>query len=91
MDAFPLGKLSPEELTRWFSQMDRHDPRVLLGPGIGLDCAVIDFGDKFLVAKSDPITFTATDIGWYAVHVNANDIVHIDEAHFYIDLREFGL
>jgi hydrogenase expression/formation protein HypE len=26
------------------------------------------------VAKSDPITFTAEDIGWYAVQINANDI-----------------
>jgi len=75
MDTFPLGKLPQEVLARWFSRLEREDPRVLLGPGIGLDCAVIDFGEKLLVAKSDPITFTATDIGWYAVHVNANDIV----------------
>jgi thiamin-phosphate kinase len=45
-----------------------------LGPAIGVDCAVLDFGEKLLVAKSDPITFTAEDIGWYAVHINANDI-----------------
>jgi hydrogenase maturation factor len=74
MAIFPLGKLPPEELARWFSQLHLKDQRVLLGPGIGLDCAVIDFGDTYLVAKSDPITFTATDIGWYAVQVNANDI-----------------
>lgn len=29
---------------------------------------------RFLVAASDPITFTAEEIGWYAVHVNANDV-----------------
>jgi len=75
MDTFPLGKLPPEELMRWFSRLDPKDPRVILGPGIGLDCAVIDFGESLLVAKSDPITFTAMDIGWYAVQVNANDIV----------------
>jgi hydrogenase maturation factor len=27
-----------------------------------------------LVATSDPITFAADEIGWYSVHVNANDI-----------------
>jgi hydrogenase maturation factor len=27
-----------------------------------------------LVFKSDPITFATEEIGWYAVHVNANDI-----------------
>jgi hydrogenase maturation factor len=50
------------------------DPRVLVGPGIGLDCAVVDAGDKLLVFKSDPITFATEEIGWYLVHVNANDI-----------------
>jgi hydrogenase maturation factor len=50
------------------------DPRVVVGPGIGIDAAVIDMGDRLLVAKSDPITFTGDEIGWYAVHVNANDV-----------------
>jgi hydrogenase maturation factor len=50
------------------------DPRVLVGPGIGRDAAVIDMGDRCLIAKSDPVTFAVEDIGWYAVHVNANDI-----------------
>jgi hydrogenase maturation factor len=36
---------------------------------------VLDFGDTLLIAKSDPITFTEEEIGWYAVHVNANDVV----------------
>jgi hydrogenase maturation factor len=31
-------------------------------------------GDRLLVAKSDPITFASDLIGWYAVHVNANDV-----------------
>ena len=30
--------------------------------------------DRLLVAKTDPITFATDLIGWYAVHVNANDI-----------------
>ena len=45
-----------------------------MGPGTGLDCAVIDLGDRYLVFKSDPITFATDQIGWYAVQVNANDI-----------------
>ena len=49
--------------------------RVLVGPGIGRDAAVIDIGGgRCLVAKTDPVTFAAEQIGWYAVHVNANDI-----------------
>ena len=70
----PVGKLSPELLQRLLSQAPSQDPRVLIGPGIGLDCAVIDFGEKLLVLKSDPITFATDEIGWYAVQVNANDI-----------------
>jgi hydrogenase maturation factor len=50
------------------------DPRVVVGPGVGQDAAVLDFGDRYLVAKSDPITFATDAIGWYAVQVNANDI-----------------
>lgn len=50
------------------------DERVLQGPGIGLDCAILDLGETLLVLKSDPITFASDDIGWYAVQVNANDI-----------------
>jgi thiamin-phosphate kinase len=47
---------------------------VLIGPRFGEDCAVIDIGNQYLVVKTDPVTFTAENIGWYAVHVNANDI-----------------
>jgi hydrogenase maturation factor len=47
---------------------------VLIGPRYGEDAAVIDMGAKYLVAKTDPITFTEDRIGWYAVHINANDI-----------------
>jgi hydrogenase maturation factor len=41
---------------------------------VGEDAAVLDMGERFLVAKSDPITFATDSIGWYAVHVNANDV-----------------
>ena len=50
------------------------DPRVLIGPRVGEDAAVIDMGDRLLIAKSDPITFATDAIGHYAVTVNANDI-----------------
>ena len=71
----PAGKLPHDILQRLLT---RHaggdDPRLLVGPGLGEDAAVIDFGDTCLVAKTDPITFATDRIGWYAVHVNANDI-----------------
>ncbi len=70
----PLGKLPPDRLAQLLRQIAGIDPAVLLGPGIGRDCAVIDFSDQLLVAKSDPITFATDEIGWYAVQVNANDL-----------------
>jgi hydrogenase maturation factor len=51
------------------------DPRVIVGPSIGEDAAVMDTGGpRYLIAKTDPITFAADQIGWYAVHINANDV-----------------
>ncbi len=73
-DFLPLGKLPIEFLTRLLAQAPIIDPRVLYGPGVGLDCAVIDLGERVLVFKSDPITFATGDIGWYAVQINANDV-----------------
>ena len=73
-DYFPLGKLPADYLARLLSRFSSQDPRVILGPRVGEDAAVLDMGDRYLVAKSDPITFATDAIGWYAVHVNANDI-----------------
>lgn len=74
MAVFPAGKLPQDVLHALISRIPIQDDTVLQGPGVGLDCAVLDLGDKLLVAKSDPITFATAEIGWYAVHVNANDI-----------------
>ena len=73
-DGFPLGKLPADVLARLLAACAPSDPRVIVGPGIGLDAAVIDLGDRLLVAKTDPVTFATDSIGWYAVQVNANDI-----------------
>ena len=73
-EVLPVGKLPVEMLAELLEGAPLHDPRVLLGPGVGLDCAVLDLGATLLVFKSDPITFATEEIGWYAVHVNANDI-----------------
>ena len=71
---YPLGKLPAEHLTRLLARYAPSDERVVLGPGLGRDAAVISFGDRYLVAKTDPITFATDGIGRYAVHVNANDV-----------------
>ena len=68
------GKLPVILLRRLIRYTGAPDPAVVIGPRFGEDAAVIDLGDRYLILKSDPVTFTAQDIGWYAIHVNANDI-----------------
>src|SRR5215468_8032188 len=70
----PVGKLPPEHLRSLLRHLPKHDPRLLVGPQIGEDAAVIDAGDRYLVVATDPITFATDHIGRYAVHINANDV-----------------
>src|SRR6516164_6330982 len=70
----PVGKLPPEHLRSLLRRLPKHDPRLLVGPQVGEDAAVIDAGDRYLVVTTDPITFATDHIGRYAVHVNANDV-----------------
>lgn len=71
---YPIGKLPQEELSRLLARYTKRDQRVVVMPGIGKDATVISFPDRYLVAKTDPITFATDQIGWYAVQVNANDV-----------------
>lgn len=69
------GKLPPHLLEEFILEtVRRPDPRVLVGPSIGEDAAIIDFGEKVLVVHSDPITGAVENIGWYAVHIACNDV-----------------
>jgi hydrogenase maturation factor len=74
VSSLPVGKLPNTLLKRFIDKIKITDERVVLGPAIGEDVAVINFDGKSLVAKTDPVTFAADLIGWYAVNVNANDI-----------------
>ncbi len=74
MPSFPIGKLPADQLRPLLNRYVNLDPSVIVGPRLGEDAAVLDLGECYLVATTDPITFATDDIGWYAVHVNANDI-----------------
>lgn len=75
MRGMQAGKLPNAVLARLLAKIQQRDARVILGPGIGRDAAVIDTGGpRLLVAKADPVTFATDLIGRYAVHVNANDV-----------------
>lgn len=74
MSTYPIGKLPAEDLAQLLSKYVSKEPRLIVGGAIGADATVIDMGDRYLVAKTDPITFATAEIGWYAVNVNANDV-----------------
>ena len=71
----PVGKIPQELLAKLIASVPALGDRVVLGPGIGLDCAVLEFGDACLVLKTEPITFASQEIGWYAVQIAVNDVV----------------
>jgi len=72
---FPTGKVPSDVLRRVvFNRLGVPSDRLLQGPGVGEDAAVIDMGEKVLVVKSDPITGAVGSVGWLAVHINANDV-----------------
>jgi len=75
MPFLPTGKLPADLLAAILDKHAAGDRRVVVGPRVGEDAAVIDFGDRYLVAAADPITFATDELGWYALHVNANDVV----------------
>jgi hydrogenase maturation factor len=71
----PTGKIPKDLMIKYvFSCLGTSSKRVIMGPMIGEDAAVIDLGDKVLIAKANPITGAEEKIGWLAVHINANDV-----------------
>ena len=70
-----IGKLDSDLLKEIvFGSIKHKREEVLARPGIGEDCAVIDFGDEVCVMSTDPITAAINDIGKLAVHISCNDI-----------------
>ncbi len=74
-----IGKLRHEFLEKllknFVSDLKVRDKRVVMGSRIGEDAAVIDMGQYYLVAKTDPITYATDEIGYYVVNINVNDVV----------------
>lgn len=69
------GKLDSELLKKIvFDKITYRRPEVLTRPGIGEDCAVVDFGSYDCVMSTDPITAAISDIGRLSIHISCNDI-----------------
>jgi hydrogenase expression/formation protein HypE len=75
MRRFKTGKIPSDILLRnVFRYKGSKDPSVILGSSIGEDAALVSLDSKVLVLKTDPVTGAASDMGWLAVHINANDV-----------------
>jgi hydrogenase maturation factor len=75
MARLPPGKLPISVLERTVLKMTgAKSDRILMGPEAGVDFGVVRVDDKYMIVSSDPITGVATNIGWYAVNVSANDV-----------------
>lgn len=71
-----IGKVPENVLKRSvMKQLHYKRDEVILGPGIGEDCAALALAeDEILVMSTDPITGTAKDIGKLAIQITANDL-----------------
>ena len=74
--AMKIGKVPENVLKRSvFKQIHTKRPEVVLGAGVGEDCAAVKLAeDETLVMSTDPITGTAQDIGTLAIQITANDL-----------------
>ncbi len=71
-----IGKVPENVLERSvFKQLHTKRPEVLMGAGIGEDCAAVKLAeDEVFVLSTDPITGTAKDIGRLAIQITVNDL-----------------
>lgn len=71
-----VGKIPENVLKRSvFKQIHTKREEVLLGAGIGEDCAAVRLKeDEIFVLSADPVTSTARDVGKLAIHITLNDL-----------------
>jgi len=70
-----IGKLETELLKKLvFDKIKFKHEDVITRPGVGEDCAVVDYGEFECVISTDPITAAVNDIGRLAIHVSCNDV-----------------
>ncbi|MEX0568735.1 MAG: hypothetical protein Q6363_006200, partial [Candidatus Njordarchaeota archaeon] len=65
--SLPLGKV-PIEILRRILKYANTDKSVIVGPGVGIDAAIISVEKKIIASACDPITGASKDIGWLSVH-----------------------
>jgi hydrogenase expression/formation protein HypE len=75
-----VGKPSPRRLEKILGgAFGAPSSKVLVGPGAGLDAAVLDLGDGSVMAIAEDPIFPAPKLpleimGWFTVHIGASDV-----------------
>ena len=73
-DLLLAGKLPTALLSKFLATLGPMPTEVRVGPAVGEDACVLEVADGLLVVATDPITLTTSDVGRYAVIINANDV-----------------
>ena len=71
----PVGKLEMAFLSSLLDRYTDSGEGIVIGAKVGEDATVLDLGDRYLVTKTNPITFPTDEIGWYLVNVCVNNMV----------------
>jgi len=70
-----FGKLSENELRKYvLPNLGVKDKNLVEPADVGVDFAVLQGTDQYIIVSADPITGVRKNIGWYAVNVSANDV-----------------
>ncbi len=70
-----IGKLPNDILEKIvISNISHKREEILVGADIGLDSAIVDFGEDVCVLSTDPITGATKGLGRLAIHISCNDV-----------------
>ncbi|MHA1269015.1 MAG: AIR synthase family protein [Candidatus Helarchaeota archaeon] len=74
-----VGKLTPADFDKYiFPYLGAKNKKIIIGPKHGIDAAVVDLGDKYMVVAEDP-TYGLPSLGykrfgWAVVHICCSDV-----------------
>jgi len=75
-----IGKLSPERMAALCANsLGKPDRKLLVGPGAGLDAAILELADGRVMAVAEDPIFPAVGLpletfGWFTAHIGASDV-----------------
>ncbi len=84
------GKLPPALMAQLLSTFATRDPTVKLGPAVGEDAAAIRLAhSRYLIVKTDPVTFTSHRAAQLLLQINANDLATRGAQPRYLQVAAF--